>query len=237
MREREAKPKDSSCSEFWDARYAAGETPWDFHGVPAALKIFLKTSQAGRVLIPGCGAGYEVRAFHEAGCKVTGIDFSVVAIERARAELGALAGRIVQSDFFTHDFGSRPFDVIYERTFLCALPPDLWTAYVNRMAHLLRRGGKLVGIFLYGEQAEPPPYPLTQEKARELFKEKFSLVKGLPVSDSLPLFAGNERWHESALIKASMFAIAHCQSNDRKQSKPLKQIKRHRLKFAQHPQA
>jgi SAM-dependent methyltransferase len=195
MSPKETKPDHSSRPEFWDARYATGETPWDFHGVPAALKAFLKTSGAGSVLIPGCGAGYEVRTFHEAGWQVTAIDFSPVAVERARSELGVLESCVVQGDFFAHDFG-RNFDVIYERTFLCALPPDLRPAYVDRMTQLLRPGGKLVGIFLYGEQAEPPPYPLSSEKARELFKEKFSLVKTLPVLDSLPMFAGNERWQE-----------------------------------------
>jgi len=197
---RKAGKEDSCRPEFWDMRYATGETPWDFHGVPTALKAFLKTSQAGSVLIPGCGAAYEVRAFHEAGWEVTAIDFSPVAVERARSELGGLANRVVLGDFFTRDFGSQCFHVIYERTFLCALPSDLWPAYVNRMTQLLCPRGNLVGIFLYGEQAEPPPYPLSPEKARQLFKEKFSLMKTLPVSDSLPMFAGNERWHEWALI-------------------------------------
>jgi SAM-dependent methyltransferase len=196
MPPQETESNDSSRPEFWDLRYTAGETPWDFHGVAAALKAFLKTSQGGSVLIPGCGVAYEVRAFHEAGWKVTGIDFSPVAVERARFELGALGSRVVQGDFFTHDFGSRRFDVIYERTFLCALPPALWPAYVNRMAQLLFPGGKLVGIFLYGDQVEPPPYPLSPEKARELFGGKFSLIKTSRVSDSLPLFAGKEHWHE-----------------------------------------
>jgi len=197
---RDRASQDSSRPEFWDARYTSGETPWDFHGVPAALQEFLRNSQAGNVLIPGCGAAYEVRAFHEAGWKVTAIDFSLVAVEHARAELGALASHVLQRDFFTHDSGSRHFDVIYERTFLCALPPRLWPAYVDRMTQLLRPGGELVGTFLYGDEAEPPPYPLTPEKAHELFNGRFSLIKTLPVSDSLPLFAGNERWHEWALI-------------------------------------
>ena len=199
MDAQELESNDSSRPEFWDVRYAAGETPWDFHGAPAALKALLDASQPGNALIPGCGAGYEVRAFHEAGWKVAAIDFSAVAVERARSQLGALASYVLEGDFFTHDFGSRQFDIIYERTFLCALPPDLWPAYVKRMAELLRPGGKLAGIFLYGEEHDPPPYPLSPEKARELFQEKFSLVKTLAVPDSLPLFAGNERWHEWAL--------------------------------------
>ena len=191
--------EDSSRPEFWDVRYTAGETPWDFHGVPVALKAFLKESQPGSVLIPGCGAGYEVRAFHDAAWKVTAIDFSPVAVERARCELGALAKCVAQGDFFTHNFGTDRFDLVYERTFLCALRPDLWPAYVNRITELLRPSGKLVGIFYYGEQTDTPPYPLSPQKASELFREKFSLIKDVPVSDSLPLFAGNERWHELVL--------------------------------------
>jgi thiopurine S-methyltransferase len=200
MGEQEPESNDSNRPEFWDVRYASGETPWDFHGVPAALKAFLKTSQPGNVLIPGCGAAYEVRAFHKADWTVTAIDFSPVAVERARTELGTLSGCVVEDDFFTHDCGGKHFDVIYERTFLCALPPTLWPAYINRMAELLRPSGKLVGIFLYGEENDPPPYPLSSEEARDLFKKKFSLVKSSPVSDSLPMFAGNERWQEWALV-------------------------------------
>ena len=196
---RDRASQDSSRPEFWDTRYTSGETPWDFHGVPAALKAFLKTSPAGSVLIPGCGSAYEVRAFAEAGWKVAGIDFSPVAVERARFELGPLANRVVQDDFFKHAFGSQRFDVIYERTFLCALPPDLWPAYVERMIQLLGPNGKLAGIFLYGDNAEPPPYPLTPAKASELLGKNFSLIKTLPVTDSLPLFAGNERWQEWVL--------------------------------------
>jgi SAM-dependent methyltransferase len=188
--------QDSSRPEFWDARYASGETPWDFRGVPTTLQAFLKTSNAGSVLIPGCGSGYEVRAFDQTGWEVMAIDFSSVAVNRARSELGELVNRVVQDDFFKHDFGSQRFDLIYERTFLCALPPDLWTTYVTRVRQLLRPSGKLAGIFLYGGQGEPPPYPLTPAKATELFGKNFSLIKTVPVTDSLPLFAGNERWQE-----------------------------------------
>ena len=196
MAEDKTELEDSSRPEFWDVRYASGATPWDFHGVPAALKAFLKASQPRNVLIPGCGAAYEVRAFHETGWNVTAIDFSRVAVERARSELETLANRVVQGDFFTHDFCGKRFDTIYERTFLCALPPRVWPAYVNRMTELLRPNGKLVGIFLYGEEYEPPPFPLNADKTRELFEGNFSLIKMLPVSDSLPLFAGKEFWQE-----------------------------------------
>jgi hypothetical protein len=35
---------------------------------------------------------------------------------------------VVLGDFFKHGVGAHRVDVIYERTFLSALPPDLWQA-------------------------------------------------------------------------------------------------------------
>jgi SAM-dependent methyltransferase len=180
--------------EFWDSRYRAGKTPWDFGGVPAALTTWLATAKPGRVLIPGCGSGYEVRAFDKSGWDVLPVHYSPAAIERARQVLGAGAGKVVLADFFTHDFGGRQFDVIYERTFLCSFPPDVWPKYVRRMAELLAPGGKLIGFFFYGQEDEPPPYPLTKTDARALFGAEFTRVVDKPVTDSLPLFAGREHW-------------------------------------------
>jgi SAM-dependent methyltransferase len=189
--------KDSAQVDFWDSRYAAGKTPWDFGGVPVALRSFLeRTNPPGRVLIPGCGSGYEVQAFYDAGFEVTAIDFSPVAVERAAYILGPLQSCVIPGDFFTHDLSAHNFDLIYERTFLCSLPPARWPAYVNRMAELLAKGSLLAGIFLYGEETDPPPYPLSELDALELLGEHFELIRSEPVSDSLPLFQGMERWQE-----------------------------------------
>jgi len=184
----------STEMEFWDSRYRAGRMPWDMGGIPAALAAYLQKASPQRVLIPGCGSGYEVRAFHQCGWDVLAADYSPAAIARARKMLGALASRVVLADFFSHDFGGQPFDVIYERTFLCSLPPEVWPQYVRRMAGLLADDGKLVGVFLYGHEDEPPPYPLPQGQSQALFGQYFTLVEDEPVNDSLPLFAGHERW-------------------------------------------
>lgn len=190
------KPNDSSRPEFWDIRFAAGKTPWDCHGVPDRLKAYLSRTEPGRALIPGCGSAYEVAAFHAAGWSATAIDFSPVAVERAKGLLGSLGEFVVCGDFFKHPLDELSFDVIYERTFLCALPPTMWQDYAARMRQLIRPGGKLVGFFLYGEESEPPPYPLTTTQAAELFERDFILTKDEVATDSLPVFAGKERWQE-----------------------------------------
>lgn len=133
----ENTPK-SDEPDFWTMRYAAGTTPWDFGGVPAALKSFLERSSVrGRVLVPGCGSGYEVQAFDAAGYDVSAIDFSPAAVDQAKRVLGVLAERIILGDFFAYDFGQRRFDLIYERTFLCSMSPSRWHKYVDRMVDLL----------------------------------------------------------------------------------------------------
>jgi SAM-dependent methyltransferase len=192
------KSADSTHPDFWTTRYASGKTPWDFGGVPAALKSFFAgSSTPGRVLIPGCGSGYEVEAFHTAGYDVTAIDFSPVAVDQAKRVLGILAERVIFGDFFTHDFGGRCFDLIYERTFLCSMPPSRWPDYATRVADLLSAEGRLVGIFFYAPQsASGPPYPLTEKQAEQLFESRFRLVHSELVTDSLPLFRGMERWQE-----------------------------------------
>lgn len=190
---------DSTQPDFWTKRYASGKTPWDFRGVPAALKSFLAgTFARGAVLIPGCGSGYEIQAFHEAGFEVTAIDFSAGAIEKAKVVLGSLAQKILSGDFFTYDFLQNRFDLIYERTFLCSLPPNRWPDYARRMAALLKPNGKLAGIFLYGRESEPPPFPLAENQGEKLFGKAFRLTRDEPVADSLPIFKGMERWQEWA---------------------------------------
>ncbi|CAN5749208.1 hypothetical protein BH09VER1_BH09VER1_11860 [soil metagenome] len=184
---------ESSSPDFWDERYAAGRMPWDFGDAPAALRDFLGRARAGNVLIPGCGTGYEVRAFARAGWRVDAVDFSNEAVQRAREFLGADANLVREADFFVEN-PNAPFDLIYERTFLCSLPFHLWPSYVQRVAASLRSGGLLAGFFFFGPEPEPPPHPLPLEGLSSLFGDAFEQIEDSPVADSLQLFAGKERW-------------------------------------------
>ena len=190
---------DSSRTQFWVKRWEVGKLPWDLGGIPPDLVSFLTRTQAApcRVLVPGCGSGYEVRAFHEAGHEVMALDFSGPAVARAQEVLGPLGEKVVQGNFFKHDFGTRRFGLVYERGFLCSLPPARWPDYVSRMAELLTPGGRLVGLFLYGQEPEPPPFPLTEESAAALLGGSFRLLSSTEsVGESVPVYRGMERWQE-----------------------------------------
>lgn len=179
--------------EFWDERYARQRMPWDLGGVPEALCDFLSRTRPGRVLIPGCGTGYEVRAFAHAGWQVDAIDFSQEAVRCAQNFLGAEARLVRQADFFA-DNAADPFDLVYERTFLCSLPKNRWPSYASKVTQSLCSGGCLAGFFFFGPETEPPPYPIDHHELGVLLGDVFTRIEDSPASDSLPLFQNKERW-------------------------------------------
>jgi SAM-dependent methyltransferase len=186
--------EDPAQAEFWEKRFRENFTPWDAGRVPEALAHFLRVeTRALRVLIPGCGSGYEVRAFAEAGHDVIAIDFAPAAVERAQRTLGALSDRVRLADFFEFDFGAT-FDLIYERAFLCALPKREWSRYAPRVAELLRPGGRLIGFFYFDEGERGPPFGLRAGEPETLLGEHFVRIADAEVNDSIPIFTAKERW-------------------------------------------
>jgi len=186
--------RDPSAPEFWSERFAKEFTPWDRGGVPEALQRFVRQSPMPYVtLIPGCGTGYEVRYLSEAGWDVTAIDFSPAAVATARRVLGCWASRVVEADFFQF-VPPKPVSVIYERAFFCALPPRLREAIVARYAELLPPGGMLAGFFYFNDAPNGPPFGIRAEELDAMLAPYFERLADEPVTDSLDVFAGKERW-------------------------------------------
>jgi SAM-dependent methyltransferase len=186
--------QDSSRPDFWESRYRDHVTPWDAGTVPGALRGYAKRLAPGsRVLIPGCGTAYEAYYLLENGFDALAIDFSQAAVEAAQRTLACFPDRVRFADFFAFDFG-KPYDCVYERAFLCALPPKLWPQYAARMAEVIRPGGTLAGFFFLRETAKGPPFGTTAEALHALLDSRFELTEDLPVDDSIEVFRGAERW-------------------------------------------
>ena len=186
---------DPASAEFWDLRYGARFAPWDAGKVPAQLRsLVASTPGARKVLVPGCGSAWDVRFLAESGWDVLGIDFSPEALEAARPILGPHAGHVRLHDFFA-PIAEAPFDIVYERAFLCALPRQLWLAWAGRVAQLVERGGLLAGFFFFAEGDKGPPFPLHgPEELGALLDPSFERVRDEPVPDSIEVFKGRERW-------------------------------------------
>ena len=186
---------DPAAPEFWDLRYEARFAPWDAGKVPAQLRAFVAASPAPRrILVPGCGSAWDVRFIAESGWEVLGIDFSQEALGAARAILGPFSDRVRHADFFAPIAGE-PFDALYERAFLCALPRRLWADWGRRMADVVAPGGLVAGYFFFGEGERGPPFPLaSRAELAKLLQPAFEPIADEPVSDSIAVFAGKERW-------------------------------------------
>ena len=183
--------QDSSNPHFWDTRYRDGVTPWDAGRVPPGLTRWsTKQPRGQRVLVPGCGSGYEVQHFVDRGDDVLGIDFSEPALERARK----LSLPVRLADFFA--LQETPFDVVYERTFLCALPRRRWPEWSAQIPKLVRAGGLLAGFFFFDDNERGPPFGITMLRLHSLLDSAFELIEDEPVpaTESVPVLAGKERW-------------------------------------------
>lgn len=185
--------RDPRTPAFWDERFEREFTPWDRGGVPEQVQAFVAKSQPATVLIPGCGAAYELVYFSEAGWDATAIDFSPAAVERARAITGQWNDRVVEADFFAYE-PVAGLDMIYERAFLCALPRTMWPQVGRRWGQLLPSGGLLAGFFFFDDAPKGPPFGISREELDRLLVEDFECVEDAEVADSIPVFAGKERW-------------------------------------------
>jgi SAM-dependent methyltransferase len=178
----------------WQKRYDQNDTPWD-KGAPApALVKFLHEKQiAGRVLVPGCGRGHEVRVLGtQPNISVVGLDLSTTAIAQAK-ELPSQSGSDTDISFIVGDFFHLPsklkrsFDWLVEHTCFCAIEPHQRQDYVRAASVALRTGGKIFGIFYLNPDTESgPPFAVSKNELCELFDPHFTLLEEWVPKESFP---------------------------------------------------
>ena len=167
--------------EFWEQRFAQGDTPWDRGEANAQLGAWLAASalEPCRILVPGCGSGYEVAALAKAGFEVTALDYASAAIARTAKRLkdAGLKANLVEADALAWQ-PPRAFDAVYEQTCLCALYPDHWRDYADQLHRWLQPGGRLYALFLQWLRPEAtegailgPPYHCDINAMRALFPQ------------------------------------------------------------------
>ena len=166
---------------FWDKRFIEGNTPWDRGAANPQLGIWLLVGalKPCRILVPGCGSGYEVAVLAQQGFDVTALDYSPEAIARTRQRLAeeGLNATVVEADALAWQ-PEKPFDAIYEQTCLCALYPDQWRDYADQLHRWLVPSGQLFALFVQFPRPgaadgaiEGPPYHCDINAMRALFPE------------------------------------------------------------------
>ena len=186
-------------SEHWETHYQSGETPWDKGEAAPGLVAFLRDHPlSGRVLVPGCGLGHDVRAIADANpdAQVVGLDLAPTAVEQADAVAPVAGESYREGDLFDlpSEFTSS-FDWVWEHTCFCAIDPGDRAAYVDSVAGALKPGGQLVGVFYlnpYDEEHQPgegPPHGVERAALEVYFGGQFMLREAWQPTEA---YAGRE---------------------------------------------
>lgn len=190
----------------WEDKWASGLEPgqaFDATRSSPALDDLLQSGslpvEGKRVIVPGCGRGYDLTTFLRNGnaAQVVGLEISSTAVAAATKYLAETSGLVpvdaaskipvLLGDFFHFDVATvgGPFDIGYDYTFFCAMHPTARADWAVAWSKLLTRGGKLVTLMfpLDPSFTQGPPWAVTPEDYSEVLEGAglFRLVQSNPV--------------------------------------------------------
>lgn len=184
--------------QYWQNRWQAGETGWDIgYASPPITTYFENINKSAKILIPGCGNGWEGEYLYKQGfTNITLLDIAPKAIEAMQKRMpDAPEGMIKLGDFFELD---DHYDYIIEQTFFCALHPSLRFDYVKKAASLLNDHGKLVGVLFDTDFGfDHPPFGGTKKIYEDFFEQYFELLHLAPCTNSIGPRKGKELFIEA----------------------------------------
>lgn len=163
---------------YWENRYKEQQLGWDIGAVSPPLQTYIDQLDCKtiKILLPGAGNGYEAAYLHKKGFN------NVFVLDIAEQPLQEFSVKnpdfpkdhLILGDFF--DLELKDFDLILEQTFFCALPPVKRPLYVLKMKELLKKGGKLAGLFFDFPLTEKgPPFGGSMKEYIGLFKDHFNI--------------------------------------------------------------
>jgi len=181
----------------WESRYQSGDTPWEKgYAAPPLMDFLVREILHGKVFVPGCGVGHDVRALSRKGAEVIGLDFAPSAIQRAQSFTAVGRETYIEGDLF-HLQGhyKNSFDWVFEHTCFCAIQVRQRPEYVRIIHGVLKDSGLLLAIFFMNpdlEGKEGPPFPATKDELNTLFAPCFELQKEWVPTTGYPGREGRE---------------------------------------------
>ncbi len=161
-------------STDFDRAYSAKFTFWGDIRIPEEVKELVGRGHARSVLELGCGIGRISCYLAQRGLRVTGVDFSPVAIAKAQERVAQDNERpqFLVGDVTRLDALSAPFDVSFDvGCFHCLDPQGQW-AYVSEVARLLKPGSTHL---IWALDSAPSDLQLSPTAVREVFAPAFEL--------------------------------------------------------------
>lgn len=170
----------SSTSMCFDLKYLVGRSPWDTEVTPPEVMVLLKDENCppGRVLDLGCGTGTTSIALARHGWEVVGVDFSAVAIRRARrkARRAGVDCRFHRADVVDLTFLVERFDLALDIGCLHSVPIEGWAPYAAELARLVRPGG-LYMLYAFTPGGQSVTRGVAPAEVRRLFEPAFVVAR------------------------------------------------------------
>lgn len=193
-------------TEDWTSRWEEGRIGWhQASGNPALRKHWHTLGNCKRVLVPLCGKSPDLLWLAHEGHDVTGIELSEIAVRAFFDESGlefetrevdellifeCSSPRItlVCGDYF--DFSSEPFDALYDRASLIALPWKDRPDYIRHTKSLLKPDAKQLLITLEYDQsiADGPPYSVLADEVTNYWGDIQSISRVNVIDNTPPKF-------------------------------------------------
>jgi ubiquinone/menaquinone biosynthesis C-methylase UbiE len=162
-------------SEYFDKAYRAPITFWGDVRIPKELKDLVETYKPKTSLELGCGLGRFSAFMAEQGIKATGIDFSSVAIEKAKKRVANAERKptFMVGDVTNLGMIIEQFDVSFDIGCFHCLDIDDQQKYISEIYRLLKPGA---AHLLWTMDRAPNEMMLNPNYIAKVFKNCFELV-------------------------------------------------------------
>jgi len=194
---------------FWEEKYKTNQTNWDTKSTNPVFAELLDNSgifKPGKMLVVGCGKGYDAVLAAGKGYKVTAIDFSLTAIDYAKQ---LAVQREVNIEFLIEDIFTlnkdytENFDLVYEYTTYCAINPERRNEFAKKISSLIKKGGRLITILFPVDKREGglprpdfnetgPPFSIDVEEFYKNFSQYLHLELSTKQINSIKPRMGKE---------------------------------------------
>ena len=181
--------------KYWQTRYLKNQTGWDLGYVSNPLKKYFDqlTNKNLKILIPGCGNGYEAEYLFHMGFE------NVFVLDITHEPIFNLLNRcpnFSKNNCFIEDFfewqSNEKFDLIIEQTMFCAIDPVKRKDYLIKIHNLLENNGKYVGVLFNRTFDSGPPFGGNIHEYEQLFNPIFNDSTIEHCNDSIQERSGSE---------------------------------------------
>ncbi|MDR0390602.1 MAG: methyltransferase domain-containing protein [Planctomycetaceae bacterium] len=172
------RPSDAPFTndEFNKNYGSLGHWLWTDIRIPKELKELVKVNKPKTSLELGCGLGRFSTYMAKQGIQATAVDFSSVAIEKAKRRVAndEQQAKFLVGDVTNLEMLNEQFDMSFDVGCFHCLNTDGQIKYVNEIYRLLKNGATHT---IWAMDKSPSNMTFTPEFVAKIFDTKFELVK------------------------------------------------------------